>query len=155
MVFIFGTIFVDHIDMAKRAEILEATALDYFDNDKQLRKEEYHTIVTPCTSLFKNSLVKHFKVEETAIFPILIEKTQDARHTVRDFLSDHTMLMKMFSEYETTEDQNRSLRLLTDLMKDLSYHIGKEDEFFQSFMLSKNETTRIDELALKLGFGIP
>lgn len=145
------TLSLEHDDVFKRAHIFEKATLECFENKKNLSKEEYIKIVTPCKTLFKTGLSVHFKFEEIGLFPIIMGKSNEAKQKVRDLLSDHSRIMKRFSEFETIEDYNLSIQILNDLMKDLSFHAKNEENFFSTIHLSKDETKKIDDIANGLG----
>lgn len=143
---------VEHDDVFKRLQLFEKASLDCFENKKNLSKKEYLKIVTPCRTLFKTGLVAHFKHEEMAVFPILLGKSKMVAQTIRNLISDHSMMMNKFSEFESIEDYDLSIQVLSDLMKLLSNHAEKEEDFFSSIQLSNDEIIKIDEVAKALGF---
>lgn len=144
----------EHSDVLKRTQLFEKAALQCFENKKNLSKEEYLEIVTPCRTLFGAGLAVHFKFEEMALFPVIIRKSKEAEQTVRNLILDHKLMMRKFSEFEAVTDYNLSIQLLNGLMKDLAFHAEKEEGFFSSIHLSKDEAAKIDEVACALGYKI-
>ncbi|MFC1754602.1 hemerythrin domain-containing protein [Thermoproteota archaeon] len=146
---------IKHDDVLKRVQIFENAALECFENKKNLSEKDYLKIVTPCRTLFKTGLASHFKFEEVALFPIIITKSSTSAKIVNTLISEHSMIMSKFYEFEKIEEYNLSIKLLKSLMNDLSFHAKAEEDFFSIIHLTKDEIIKIDEIAKDLGYIIP
>ncbi len=143
---------VEHADIYKRAQILEKASLEFLRSKKQLSREEYLSILKPYGNQFKTGLEAHFRIEETAIFPIFMAKSQTARRTIPKLISEHSWIMQRFKEFGDIEEYDISIQTLTDLMIGLSSHAKKEDEILSSIPLTQDEASRVNELARGIGF---
>lgn len=138
----------DHADVLNRLQALEKDTLIFLEGKKHLGKEEYLATVSLSKALFKNDLVIHFKVEEMALFPILITKSPETRAAVLNLLKDHNEVMKRFRVFEETKQSYEdSIVTLTDLLYTLSQHAMKEDELFATITLTEDEEERFSEVA--------
>lgn len=83
--------------------------------------------------------------------PILIKKSLIAEHTVNNLLKDHLIILKKFQEFETIDDYNLSIQKMNDLMKGLSIHAKKEEDFFSTIKLTITEEAIIEEVVKSIG----
>lgn len=150
-----NTLSIEHNNVIYRAQLIEKAVIECLEQEKKINKKEYLKIISPSKILFKTGLSSHFKFEELFLFPLLINKSKITEKKVRKLISDHSIIMKKFREFETIKNYTLSIQMMNDLMNSLSSHAKTEDEYFSSIHLSKEETTKIEEVALGLGFEIP
>ena len=137
---------IDEIDADhKKILIIIAAIIDAIDINANVETLEKHFAeLTACT-------VSHFKHEEIALFPVLMMKSKTAEQITRNLIYEHKIMMDMFKEFEDIEDYDLSIKLLSGLMKYLSLHAKKEEDFFSTIQLTKDEVTRINEIFDKFG----
>lgn len=63
--------------------------------------------------------------------------------------------MIKFKDFENIEEYNLSLKLLKNLLNDLSFHANAEKDFFSLINLTEEEAIIIDEKTKFLGYKIP
>lgn len=143
---------LDHNYAFKQAELLEKATLECFESRIKLSKKKYLKLVNPNKILFKIDLIAHFKFEEKVLFPVLIRKSKEVERVIKTLLSDHSMIMKRFTEFEDIEDYDLSIQVLNGLLQVLIFHSKTEEELFSSIQLSIDEITRINETAKALQF---
>ena len=138
-------------DILKRTQVLESSTIAFFLDKKDLSREEYQKTGVPFKNLFKASLEKHFRFEEAALYPIIMEKSPKARQLVSEMISDHSRIMQAFKDFERIENYRDSVKALTDILRDVSLHAGKENVLYSSISLSKNESAKVAEIASSMG----
>ncbi len=143
-----------HDEILKRSQILEISTIDFLHDKKELNREDYLKIVEPSKYLVKAGLEKHFRFEEAALYPMLMERSPKARRLVLDLISEHTQFMQRFKNFETVEDYDGSIRTLTALLKDISLHAGKENVLYSSTSLTNSELSKVTEIAHSIGYPI-
>ncbi len=150
----FLTLVLKHGEIFARTQILESKVKEHQETRKHLSQEEFLQIISPCCRLFRSNLPLHFEVEERALFPVLGAKSRIARRTFSSLISEHPKIMQRFHEYERMEYHDKSIETMSDLMNTLSVHARKENEFFISTILTKDEEAKVDEKAQNIGFTI-
>lgn len=141
----------EHRDVVIITQTLEREAQKCLDKNKPLIKDEYLQVIKTCREFFKTRIAKHFHAEETALFPILAEKSSDSNLIIKTMISEHSRIMEMFVDFEIIVDHKQSIKALTDLMVELSEHVRNEDEFFSSIHLTEGEISRFDNIAKNMG----
>ncbi len=134
--------------VSKMINLLEVATLNFLEDKAKASREEYFATIMPKADLLKVALIPHVNVEELALYPILILKSEKALSTVLILRKEHHEIMERFQEFEhNKQNYEASIATLTDITHKMRYHLTKEDILYSSITLSNQEEARFKETA--------
>ena len=115
--------------------------------------EKSEELVEDFLKYFKVGVTHHFKIEEKALFPILRSNVKDAEPFISELISEHKDIINKYFKLQNGFTQTRDL---TDLLKALSTHAGKEERVLPPLIafLNGEQLQKIDELTKRLGYSL-
>jgi len=136
-----------HKSVLGLSQSLEHEAVKLMGRDGRLSRDEYLDNVLPNREQFKTGLLTHFKIEELALFPVLMRKSPEISLTVFNFLVDHTYIIDKLREFDDTPDYEGSVVALRELFALLVKHAKAEDKLFPKIVFTFEEEAHIFEVA--------
>ncbi len=136
-----------HESVLGLSQSVEHEAVKLLRMDGRLSRDEYLDIVLPNREQFKTGLLSHFKIEELALFPVLMRKSPETALTVFNFLVDHAYITEKLHEFEDTPDYEGSVTSLRELFALLIKHAKAEDKLFPKIVFTFEEEAHILEVA--------
>ncbi|MFQ6052526.1 MAG: hemerythrin domain-containing protein [Candidatus Hydrothermarchaeota archaeon] len=145
----------DHRMIAKRIQLLEEASLSILR--KRISGGEDSNPVEEFLKFFRIGVMQHFKIEETALFPVLQDVFKDKEPQILELLSEHKRIMdKYLSLHNAESSKEARTERLINLLNDLSAHARKEESLLPPLvkMLNEKQLKRIDEAARKLRYPV-
>lgn len=149
----------DHRNVLTKIHLLEEALVDLLrQRTTDLTMGKALKLKEDFLELFKVGVTQHFIVEEEALFPTLrLGRGDEAKALVSELLAEHQIIMERYFKIKkvkgSAKDQDK---LLLELLKGLSTHAQKEEEFIPPLMkqLNQEEMNRINETARRLGYNL-
>lgn len=129
------------------SQSLEHEAVKLIGRDGRLSRDEYLDAVLPNREQFKTGLLSHFKIEELALFPVLMRRSPETALAVFNLLVDHAYITDKLREFEDTPDYEGSIAALRELFTLLVKHAKIEDKLFPKIIFTFEEEAHILDIA--------
>jgi len=145
----------DHRIIAEKIQLLEKALLKILK--ERASNIEFTNSVEEFLKFFRIGIIQHFKVEETALFPVLQNAFKDKKPLIEELLSEHKKIIDEYlSFYTVRENRNNRREKLAKLLRELSNHAKKEESLLPSLvkMLDDEMLKKIDKVARKLGYPV-
>jgi hemerythrin-like domain-containing protein len=144
-----------HREMFKKIQLLEEASIDLLS--KKIAYEENQKFEEDFIKFFKVGVIKHFKVEEVALFPILQRNFKESENIISELISEHKIMVHKYFKLDNVKgSKTKRTRDLTALLRDLSKHAKKEEKFLPPYieMLNEKQLMEIDELTRRMGYHV-
>jgi DNA-binding PadR family transcriptional regulator/hemerythrin superfamily protein len=151
-----------HHETFKKIHLLEAALLSLLKEIplEDLAKEgklqgERLKVVKDFLKLYRRGVIHHFKIEEGVLFQELRNAHPDKELLIQEFLLEHKNIIEKYFQLKNTERLTQNpLRVLEELLKDLSDHATKEEKMLSPLVqsLSEEQLKRIDEKLANFGY---
>jgi hemerythrin-like domain-containing protein len=143
-----------HQEIFRKIQLLEEASLDLLS--KKITSQKSQKLEADFVKFFRVGVIQHFKVEETALFPILRRNFKDAEPLISELISEHKLMVNKYFKLHTKDSKLKKTKDLILLLKELSRHGKKEEQFLPKFikLLNEKQLKEIDELTRRLGYPI-
>jgi hemerythrin-like domain-containing protein len=122
-----------HREMFKKIQLLEEASIDLLS--KKIAYEENQKFEEDFIKFFKVGVIKHFKVEEVALFPILQRNFKESENIISELISEHKIMVHKYFKLDNVKgSKTKRTRDLTALLRDLSKHAKKEEKFLPPYI---------------------
>jgi len=142
-----------HQEIFRKLQLLEEASLDLLS--KKIAYEKSQRFEKDFVKFFRVGVIQHFKIEESALFPILQRNFKDARPVISELISEHkTMINKYFKLHDVKDTKLNKKEDFIALLKELSAHARKEEKSLPPLirLLDEEQLKKIDELTRRLGY---
>jgi hemerythrin-like domain-containing protein len=127
-----------HESVLGLSQNVEHETLKLLGKGGRLSREEYIDIVLPNKDQFKTGLLSHFKIEELALFPILMRKPPNNSLTVFNLVVEHAYMTEKIRQFEASQDYESSVKILGELFSMLVKHAKTEDKLLAKIAYSRS-----------------
>jgi hemerythrin-like domain-containing protein len=84
-----------HQEIFRKIQLLEEASLDLLSK-KIARNQKSRKLEADFVKFFRIGVIQHFKVEETALFPVLKRNFKEAQPIVSELISEHKLMVNRY-----------------------------------------------------------
>jgi len=144
-----------HHEMFRKIQLLEEAYMDLLA--KKITYEKGEKLAEDFVKFSRVGVIKHFKVEEVALFQILRRNFKDVEPIIYELISEHkTTINKYFKLHDTKNPKLNKTEDLIVLLNTLTKHMKKEERSLPPFieLLSDEQLKKIDALTRRMGYHV-